>query len=292
MQRSLFKSVTFALLIGLALGGLAHTAKADAPPPPAGDPDAKPLPYTPNKDGSPNLQLPAGKPSPIQGGGALPKLGGTASAPDGIQGTQRQGPGPDVPPPPGPGPEEISQRGAARALGAACCKPAPAFIEKIVTCYRREWRERDVPCTINRVASRIVVTPHTCTVQVPVWTDQKQIQTVYTRVPRQVEHEIACCRQVPVCVTDPCTGCSRTCFKPEFYTRKVCCTEFETVPVQREVCVRVCTYRPEVRTYETRECIPEIRPETIIRKERFCVTVPYQTVVRVPVCLAALSCCR
>ena len=174
----------------------------------------------------------------------------------------------------------------------ACCQPSVTYVDKVVTCYKPEWKERDVTCTVNRMVSKVVVTPVTQNICVPVWTEQKQMQTCYTQVPRQVEKEICCCRRVPVCCTDPCTGCTRRCCQTETFTQKVTCTVYDCVPVQKEVTVKVCSYKTEQRTVECRRVVCECVPETVTRKERYCVMVPYQTTVKVPVpACPATPCC-
>jgi hypothetical protein len=169
------------------------------------------------------------------------------------------------------------------------CQPQITYVDKQVTCYRPEWREREVPCTINRVTSKVVVTPVNYTVCVPVYSEEKRTITVMNQVPHQVEREVTCCRMVPVCITDPCTGCTRTCCKPETYTQKVTCTVMECVPSQREITVKVCNFRQEQRTGECRRVVCECHPETIMQKQRYCVMVPYQQTVKVAVCT---PCCQ
>jgi hypothetical protein len=171
-----------------------------------------------------------------------------------------------------------------------CCKPCVTYVDKVVTCCKPEWKERDVTCTINRIVPKVVVTPVKQTICVPVWSEQKKMVTCYNQVPRQVEKEICCCRSVPVCCTDPCTGCKRTCCKTETYTQKVTCTVYDCVPVQKEVTCKVCSYKTEERTVECRRVVCECVPETVNRKERYCVMVPYQTTIKVPVCTPAPAC--
>jgi hypothetical protein len=129
---------------------------------------------------------------------------------------------------------------------------------------------------------------------VPVWHEERRKITVCKCVPREIEREVCCTRMVPVCVTDPCTGCTYTCCKPETYTQKVHCTVMEQVPEQREIAYKVCTMKPETRTYETHRCVAECHPETVVHKERYCVMVPYQQKIKVAVCTPCCtpSCCN
>jgi hypothetical protein len=148
---------------------------------------------------------------------------------------------------------------------------------------------REVPCTINRIVVHTEVIPQKCTIMVPSWSEEKRTITVCNCVPRQVEREVCCCRMVPVSCTDPCTGCTYTCCKPETYTQKVTCTIMEQVPVQKEITVRVCHYHPEERSYNITRCVPECKPETVTRTVCYCVMVPYESKIKVPVCT---PCCQ
>lgn len=165
-----------------------------------------------------------------------------------------------------------------------CCAPQVSYVEQTVTCYRQEMRQRQVPCTVNRVVVHTEVVPQTYTVCVPTWHEERRTITVCTCVPRQIERQVCCTRMVPVCVTDPCTGCTHTCCKPECYTQTVTCTVMEQVPVQKEISVRVCSYHQEQRTCNVTRCVPECKTETVMRTECYCVCVPYQVTVKVPVC--------
>jgi hypothetical protein len=157
-------------------------------------------------------------------------------------------------------------------------------VERTVTCFRAEWREREVTCTVPRVTCRVEVTPQKYTALVPVWTDQKRVCTVPTLKPREVEREVTRCQLVPQTVTDPCTGCTYTVCKAVSHVHKVRCTVWDCVPEQREFTVRVCSYRPEERTRECRRLVYDCQPVTVVRKERYCVMVPYEVKVKVPVC--------
>ncbi|HXG13397.1 MAG TPA: hypothetical protein VNK04_26805 [Gemmataceae bacterium] len=175
--------------------------------------------------------------------------------------------------------------GPAVRAGHVCCTPCCiSWIEKTVTCYRPEWRERDVTCTITRVIPRVMVEERTCTVMIPVWTPEKRTIYVCRYVPREVEREVISCRMVPVTCTDPCTGCTYTSCRPEYVTHRVKCVVMEAVPEQREITVNVCSYRPEQRTFPVHRVVCEYRPETITYKQRYCVMVPYAAKVMVPVC--------
>jgi hypothetical protein len=161
------------------------------------------------------------------------------------------------------------------------------YVERTVTAYRPEWKERDASFTVNRIVPRAETVPVKTTVMVPEWIDQKQVVTTVNRVPKQIERPVTRCVTVPVDVTDPCTGCIRTVCRKETITEMVRCTVFECVPVQKEVTIKVCRMRPEEKTIQTTRVICETKLETIVRKERYCVMVPYQRTIKVPVCVPA-----
>jgi hypothetical protein len=172
-----------------------------------------------------------------------------------------------------------------------CVTPcAPQWVEKSVTCYRPEWKEREVTCTVNRVVPHDVVTHEKCTVMVPTWHEEKKMVTMCKRVPREVEREIVTCRKVRVC-EPPCEDCCAACRRRPRHHRewvqevcKVKCLVWDSIPETREVTVRVCQYVPQERSYDVHRIVCETRPETIVKKERYCVMVPYQVKVKVPTC--------
>jgi hypothetical protein len=66
------------------------------------------------------------------------------------------------------------------------------------------------------------VTEQKCTVEVPVHGYASQTHVTETTVP--------VCRQVPICVTDPCTGCTHMECKTEIVQQKVRTTTIDLVP--------------------------------------------------------------
>src|SRR5262249_2692255 len=145
----------------------------------------------------------------------------------------------------------------ARASGVCCAPTCINWVEKTITCYRPEWHEREVTCTVTRVIPHVVVENRTCTVMVPFFTPQTRTIYVCRYVPREIEREVVSCRMVPVCCTDPCTGCSYTSCKPEYVTHRVKSCVMEAVPEQREITVNVCSYRPEERTFPVHRVVCE-----------------------------------
>lgn len=183
-------------------------------------------------------------------------------------------------------------QGCAPACGPVCVPQVCVHYEtRVVTTCRPVWHEREETCTVNRIVPRVEVVNQQVCVNVPVWTTQKQIITVNRTVARCVERDVTTCQMVPVCVTDPCTGCTHTCCKPVTCVQKVRCTVLECVPEQREICVRCCSYRQETRNIQCRRVYCECRPETVVRKVRYCEMVPCQTTIRVPVCTPCCNTC-
>lgn len=177
--------------------------------------------------------------------------------------------------------------------GCATCAPACApcvtyqvnYVEKTVTCMKPEWREKDITCTVNRCIPREVVEERKVCVLVPETRQEKRTITVCRQVPREIEVDVTCCQMVPVACTDPCTGCTVTVCKPQYVTKKVKKIVCDLVPEQREIVVNVCNYRQEERTIQCKRIVFDIQPETVVRKVRECVMVPYTTTVKVPVCV-------
>jgi hypothetical protein len=64
----------------------------------------------------------------------------------------------------------------------------------------------------------------------------------YTVVKKEVEKEVPCTRTVPICITDPCTGCTRTEYRCQTVVEKVKTTFIETVPPKED-----CGYKTEER---------------------------------------------
>jgi hypothetical protein len=169
-----------------------------------------------------------------------------------------------------------------------CCPPPPpccvTWCEQTVTCYKPEYDTRDVACTVMKPIYHTDVVKQKCVVMVPVWSDQKQSCMVPTYKPKEIEQDVVRCRLVPVKFTDPCTGCVYTCCKPETYTEKVKCTIMECHWVKKEYTVKVCSWKPEEKTYDVRRVWCEWKPEKVTYKQVYCVMVPYQAKVWVPVC--------
>jgi hypothetical protein len=106
---------------------------------------------------------------------------------------------------------------------------------------------------------------------------------------RDVVRDVVCCRMVPVCVTDPCTGCTQTVCKPETYVQKVHTTVTDFVPEPRKVMAEVCTYKKVVETIQCRRLVCTVVPEPVTHTVCYTELVPYPVTVKVPVCV---PCCQ
>jgi len=170
-----------------------------------------------------------------------------------------------------------------------CC--AIVWEDREVTAYKAEWHERDVTINVCRSVPHDVVQKHQCTVMVPEWTPQKRTITYTTYKPREVVRDVYRCVAVPVCCVDPCTGCTTCCYQTQTVVDKVTCTVYDCVPAQRDITVQVCSYKPMVKEWETHHTVCEVVTEPKVVKERYCVTVPYKTIVKVPVCVPCVAAC-
>ncbi len=167
-----------------------------------------------------------------------------------------------------------------------CCAPldcATAFVDKVVTCYKPVWKEEQVECIVNKLVCREVVEKVKCTVLVPRWLEEKRLCTFYVSEPVEVLQDIVRCRLVPAKVADPCCGYS--CYQAETYVEKVKCVIHQCKPVQKEVSCKVCRLESQEQVVDCKRLVTECVPTKVLQVRRYCVLVPYQTTVRVPVCL-------
>ena len=187
--------------------------------------------------------------------------------------------------------------GRVQAFGrGSCCAPSCAppcptkvvYEDRVVTCYKPVWKEEKIKCVVNKVVCREEIETRKCTVMVPKWTDEKRTCTYLVRVPRTVEREILVCRMVPVQMVDECTGCTYTCCKPETVKQTVKCTVYDCKEEKKDIVVKVCHHEAQEREYKVRRIIPECVQETVDRVRRYCVMEPYQTTIKVAVCV---PCC-
>ena len=175
----------------------------------------------------------------------------------------------------------------------ACCTPCVTYQDKVVTCYKPVFKTREVPCTVYHMVCHREDYERKIQCPVPYVTQENRTITVMTCQPREVVRQVTCCRMVPTSVTDPCTGCCYTCCKPETYVQEVKCTEYDQVPVKKDITVSVCHTRMEERTIKCCRIVSECKPETVVRTECYCEMQSYQVTVKVPVCTpCAAPCCQ
>jgi hypothetical protein len=181
------------------------------------------------------------------------------------------------------------------------CRTVPVYgtARQWVTRYTRVPR----PVTYNVTTCHLV--PVTCTdpctgcchtVCQPQYSTQPVTTTVWECVPHQEEVTVPTCTYHTEWYTQPVTTTVWECvpvrrevtatvcnYKTEYYTQPVTSTVYECVPVQREYWVSVCSYRPVQQTYQYRHVVCSYTSETVWHREWYCVNVPYQTTVKVPV---------
>jgi hypothetical protein len=166
-----------------------------------------------------------------------------------------------------------------------CC-PIPfvvAYEMRTVTCYRPEWREEKVPCVVQRVSYRRDVVQVPCSTWVPQWSDQQVRTSYYVPVPKVVERAVPRCVMVPVTMCDPCTGCCFVQYCPQWIVQRVQCTEYDYRVAERTDVVKVCKM-VEQRTVVEQVCwTPVVTAEQSWTTRCYCVMVPYQSQVCVPV---------
>jgi hypothetical protein len=103
-------------------------------------------------------------------------------------------------------------------------------------------------CGADQVFLKADVAEHRYTVDVPV----KNVPTATAKV---VEEKVPCTRMVPVCITDPHTGCTRTEYCPQTVQETVKHTVIEVTPPEQE-----CTTKKEERVEHCIKIFIERRP--------------------------------
>jgi hypothetical protein len=179
----------------------------------------------------------------------------------------------------------------------SCCQPHVTWVDQIVTCYRTETRTRVVPCTVPKTVCREETVVQKYWVNVPEWGEQKRTVWVYKEVCKPVEREVTGALPLPPA---PCPTWSDSCCGhhcdicdnrvPAVCKQKIACLEPEVATEKVEFVEKVCSYRAEERTALCTRQVVETVPETVLREENYCVTVPYQVTIKVPVC-APVGCC-
>jgi hypothetical protein len=180
------------------------------------------------------------------------------------------------------------------------CPANVGWVDQVVTCYRTETRVRDVPCTTVHTVCHEETYVKKFWVNVPTWSEQKRTVWIYHQKPKEVEREVTCVLPLPPAPCPApaaptgcgCQGCGPTCdicnnSVPATYTQKVKCCDYEEAPEKVEFMEKVCTYKAEEHSEQATRTVTQAIPETTIRHETYCVQVPYQVTIKVPVCAAA-----
>jgi hypothetical protein len=182
----------------------------------------------------------------------------------------------------------------------SCCAANVGWVDQVVTCYRTETCVRDVPCTVQRTVCHEETYLKKYWVNVPTYDVQKRTVWVYHAKPKEVERDVTCVLPLPpapcpapACPTGGCgcQGCGPTCdicnnAVPATYTQKVKCCDIEEAPEKVEFMEKVCTYKAEEHSQVCTRTVTEVVPETVMHHETYCVKVPYQVTIKVPVCAA------
>jgi hypothetical protein len=179
--------------------------------------------------------------------------------------------------------------GRRRGCASTCapsCGPALVVVgyeEREVTAYKTEWREKEEKYTIVRLIPREVVDKQKYKVLVPDWKEEERKVTVLTHKPREVVRPVTRCHMVRECVVDPCTGCTYTVCRPHTTVEEVKYTVMDCVPEPRVIKVKVYAPREEERVREIKRIEYDRKPEEHKHTVKYCVSVPYQTKVQVPI---------
>jgi hypothetical protein len=148
--------------------------------------------------------------------------------------------------------------------------------------------------------TQVLLVPRECATTVPDWKlreveagrgpsgpvlefeDQRQVVTEMRLESHEVEQQVVCTESRPVTVTDPCTGHCRTTYEPCEVVKTVKVRVYETVPVQREVVVKVPVLRhgPEV---VVRRLTLDLATAPAVLRRYEAVTTPNEVKFAVPV---------
>jgi hypothetical protein len=142
----------------------------------------------------------------------------------------------------------LAAQGPAAIPGGACHQP-------------------ECPCPeVKVLASKLVETRvPTCEYETRrLWKPEiKEVQGckwVDTDVCREIEEDVTCTKMMPVTVTDPSTGCTRTDYQPQTFVEKRKHLIIQIIPVKKEYHYRVLTFRSEEidvpKTVRVFECQP------------------------------------
>jgi hypothetical protein len=189
---------------------------------------------------------------------------------------------------------------AGHGCGCDCYCPVPPAVRP-TTYSELIFNKVDMKCTEDVLVCKEVEKEVKCCEMVPVWKEQKKCCTVYHKVPRVIEKEVVSCHMVAECVVDPCTGCTKTCYKPQTCVKKVCCTVYDCVAEQKETIEKVCCMEPREKIVKVKckqvelQEVTKTEPVTVITLERYKCRPdnPCPACTPVPCCAPApCSCCK
>ncbi len=156
----------------------------------------------------------------------------------------------------------LASAGALRAEG--CCEPCPCPPPKPkppINFYEIRFKPIVIEKPVYTLVCHEKINHVKCIEEVPVWTEKQKCITVYHKVAREIEKEVVTCHMVPECVCDPCTGCTKVCYKPHTCVKKVKCTVWECVPEQKTITEKVCTVEKREKIVEQKCVVPELIEE-------------------------------
>jgi hypothetical protein len=110
------------------------------------------------------------------------------------------------------------------------------------------------PCTVYKPVFHVEVTEQKCP-------KMQKVEYPYIAKSREIVRDVPCTRCVPVCVTDPCTGCTRTEYKEECFIEKVKVLVIDILPPEKDCeykCVDKITKCATVTLDHTPVCAPPV----------------------------------
>ncbi len=132
------------------------------------------------------------------------------------------------------------------------------------TCCAPECPMKEVEITVNRRVAVQVPTCETVTRRFLTADIKIENRVIWEEIEvcKDIVKEVPTCKLVPVCVKDPCTGCTRTEYQQQTCVERVVCQVIETIPVKREYKVyAIRNWRTDERcvpkTCTTYKCVPE-----------------------------------
>jgi hypothetical protein len=187
--------------------------------------------------------------------------------------------------PPGP-PKTLPDKAPPPPTEAPPCGPT---LEKTIHGVNVFLQEVQKAITVPNLTLRDVVSPPCKRPSIKLdWREEKHPVTEIVMKPHEVEQEVVCTKTEKVTTIDPCTGKPCTVFKEVPYVKKVKITEFEAVPVQRQIVVRIPVLKPVEEEIRIKTLAVDHTREAAIRKELRAITIPWEVHVQVPVGLPPL----